>query len=218
MHIDIGTIAFSFDLRVLDSSNTDLILANIVKTDKCVTTDIQSIDKLLYLKQGQRCHVNLSIHTQLEQSAKHDPDRSSNDKGTVDWSLFTLEPTSKSFVAFSVQRIEQEQKDASNMSVSQILTFTDVALNANSGWNPTSNRFIAPILGVYMFSYHVAGVRWATVSLVVNNQAQYTVQASINCFDGVDTASRFVPVKLSQGELNVLRKCNNMLLMIAFHL
>jgi hypothetical protein len=203
MHVDIAITAFSFGLTVLDSLKSYSILTKIVNKDSCLIADIQSMDKLLYLTQGQRCYVNLAIYTQPSPSAK--PDTMLDDKVTIAWSLFNIEPTSKPLVAFNVEQTEQEQNNIAKMSVSQTLTFTNVPLNAGDGWNSTSNKFSAPISGVYIFSYHVAGVRWVTVSLVVKNGAQYTIQASIDCFDGVDTASRSVPVRLSQGRVDEVK-------------
>jgi hypothetical protein len=104
MHIDIAITAFSFGLTVLDSLNSDSVLAKIVKEGRSLTTDIQSIDKLLYLKQGQQCHMNLSLYPLLPPSSKPDP--MLDDKVTVAWSLFNIEPVSKPLVAFHVQQVE----------------------------------------------------------------------------------------------------------------
>ena len=80
--------------------------------------------------------------------------------------------------------------------------FTNIVLNEGSGWNSLSYKFVAPVTGVYIFSYCTASTAGAPslFTLVIDNNIFYNVEISDTAHPGIISSSRSVPHSVTQGQ------------------
>jgi hypothetical protein len=70
------------------------------------------------------------------------------------WSAFKLDEFMSPLVAFNVY---QDATITTPSSQSQPVPFNNVVVNEGGGWNVTSYKFVAPVSGIYVFSFGTAG-------------------------------------------------------------
>jgi hypothetical protein len=70
------------------------------------------------------------------------------------WSAFKLDEYMSPLVVFNVY---QDATIITPINQSQPVPFNNVVVNEGGGWNVTSYKFVAPVSGIYVFSFGTAG-------------------------------------------------------------
>jgi hypothetical protein len=83
------------------------------------------------------------------------------------WSAFKLDEFMSPLVAFNVY---QDSTITTPSSQSQPVPFNNVVVNEGGGWNVTSYTFVAPVSGIYVFSFGTAGKCFLDAPYVIKVQ------------------------------------------------
>lgn len=194
IHINLMTPIADIDYQMIDTLDSGISNVSTVGVHRQDTGqsyhETQSRDDVMWIRGGGEFYMSSAYEYGTSFGVSTLP--------VAVWSVFILDTLMDPLVAFRVY----QQSNVRSVNITNPFPFTIVSLNEGEAWNSVSYKFTAPVTGVYVFSYSTACLAHTPTSffLVVDGKSLYNAQVDDTDHNGVDTASRTVPVSLQQGD------------------